>query len=189
MKAAPDFQPPPFMSIEQHASRILLKLLNVEVTVGFPTCLPVIILVTILRWPKNIGLSKLGRNPIPFSFKFRDKVLSSPFLTLVQVENGGLILLSDIRPLTVNLSRIMDFEKQSGKLFKARFLRVVDNLNRLQVASGSTTDFFLSRVFLVPTHVATTLVETTPLALLKILDAPEASASEVGQLRHKQAES
>ena len=72
----------------------------------------IVILMIILGWPKSRGGRNQCYDRITFRFQPFDQFIGNLFLLRIRIKYFGTILFSPIGPLTIQLGRIMDFEKK-----------------------------------------------------------------------------
>ena len=106
-------------------------------TIGLFASLAIIFLMIFLGRPEFPGGGNLGCHIIALDLEQTDKFQRNLFLLIVLEIDRGAILVADIRPLAVNLGRVVDFKKQPCEFFERGFGRIVNDLDSFGMASLS----------------------------------------------------
>ena len=130
-----------------------LEDLPIEVAVGRFSVVLVVILVVLLGGPELPCGGDLRFHVKTLVFQGMNQAGGDFLLLLIQIEDGGSVLLTDVRPLAVQLREVMSLEKQPGQLLVARFRGIVNHFDRFGVACLVRADLFVGRIVNVPARV------------------------------------
>ena len=105
------------------------------------------------------------------------------FLILIQVKDGGPVLIPYIRSLPVYLCRIMNFKKQFCNIFIGCFFRIKNDPYRFGKSCRMTADLFIGRMVDVSANVTNLSGYHTRRLLHIIFHSPEAATGKYGGIR------
>ena len=111
--------------------------------------------------------------------EFRDVCLGSSDLFRRGAEDGGSILIANVRPLPIKLGWVMHDEESFQQLPVGNLGRIKLNLHHLRVAGAVVADILVSGVGLGASHVSTDGGGDTGANLEPMLHTPETSARKV----------
>ncbi len=99
-------------------------------------------------------------------------------------ENGGAVLLAEVRTLVIYLGRVVHFPESVEQLLIADFRRIEGDLHNFGVASGVSANVAVTRILCVAAGVAGNGVDDAGYAAKIGFDAPETASTERSDFRH-----
>jgi len=124
------------------------------VAIGLAGVLAVIVLVIVLGGPEFFGRFDRGDNSEAFFAQQFNQTVRDLLLLLVCVENGGAVLIADVRPLAVTLSGVVDFEKELGEVLVSGLVGVEDDLDGFGVPGFARADLLVGGMLYGSSHIA-----------------------------------
>ena len=118
--------------------------------IGFLAFFLIIFLMIIFSAPKRRVRFDFSGDSQPFLFEHFNEPFRSFLLLLVFVKDGRAVLLADVRTLAINLRWVVDFKKESGKIFEGCFGWVKNHLDCLGMTGFAGADILLCWIWFYP---------------------------------------
>src|SRR5918998_5119051 len=161
-----------------------------DLAVRLVLVVPVVLLVVVLGDVEPLerrNLGDYGVVPEALGLQLRDELLGDAALVLVVVEDGGAVLRPDVRALPIQRRGVVDGEEDLQDLPERDHLRIERDLHDLRVSRGPGNDLAVSRVRDRAARVPGLDALYAPQLVVDGLEAPEAPATERGDLGHRSA--
>ena len=108
-------------------------------------------------------------------FELSGDALGHFLLVYILVEHGRAILRADVRALTVQLGKIVNFIEELGELFEGDYLGIIIHFNGLSMTGLAGADLFVGGLILTAAHVADNGCQYAWVLFEMVLHAPKAT--------------
>ncbi len=161
---------------------LIVETLGVGVAIGRSAFVVVILLMVVFGDIEWCIFIDFGYNFESFIEEDTHEFFGDLALFIVEDEDGGAVLMTDIGTLAVELGGIVGFEEEFAKGFVVGFARIENHAYGFGMTGGSGANLFIGRIFNVSANVAHFRGNNALGAHEVVLGAPEATGGEDGSI-------